>query len=179
MTETIAPYIVKWLTHDLASPIATVMTASELLSDEPDAEINGLVQDGAKRLVARLRLIRAALAPGDGPVGGAALEKLVRQGAEGTPIEWQRVAVDTDGAQGAVIAGAVMLLADVRRGQALTVTATTAHWATAFPLPPAVAEALAGGAASDGRSALAAMLAAAAARSGLVLTATADGVAWG
>ena len=178
MTDAVAPLIVKWLTHDFASPIATVMTASELLSDEPDAEINGLVQDGAKRLGARLRLVRAALAPGDAPVGGAALERLIREGADGTPITWARDAVDTDGRQSAIIAGAVLLLGDLRRSQPLVVSASGAHWPTPHALPDAVAAALAGAAPVDGRSALAAMLAAAAARAGLRLSVAGDGLAW-
>ena len=66
---------VKWLTHDLATPIATVMTASELLGDQPDPEINGLVQEGAARLGARLRLIRTAFAPGNAPIAGPALAR--------------------------------------------------------------------------------------------------------
>lgn len=178
MTDNIAPLIVKWLTHDFASPIATVMTASELLSDEADAEINGLVQDAAKGLGARLRLVRAALAPGDAPVGGAALERLVREGVTGTPVTWNRPAGDLDGAQCAVIAGAAMLLADIRRGQPLTVTAGGVHWPAPHPLPPTVAAALAGGGAVDGKSALAAMLAASAARAGLALAVSDTGITW-
>ncbi len=174
MTDTLAPLLVKWLTHDFASPIATVMTASELLSDVPDAEINGLVQDGAKRLGARLRLVRAALAPGDAPVGGAALERLVREGIEGTPVIW---AVAGD-APAAIVAGAAMLLADLRRGQRLTVTAAGVHWDAAFALPAAIVHALAGGAPVDGKAAVAAMLAAAANRAGLAVTVTPEGIAW-
>ncbi len=183
MTDPLAPLLVKWLTHDLATPIATVMTASELLGDTADAEINGLVADGARRLGARLRLIRAALVPGDSPIGGAALEKLIRAGIDGTPLSWDRGNDEStsasDGRHAAVIAGTAMLLADLRRGQPLTISASDARWATAAALPDAVADALAGGPATDSRSAVAAMLAAAAARAGLVLTATADGIAWG
>ena len=178
-TDTIAPLLVKWLTHDFATPIATVMTASELLGDTPDAEINGLVQDGARRLAARLRLVRAALAPGDAPIGGTALERMIRDGIDGTPIRLESPGNDADGAAAAVIAGAAMLLADVRRGQPITVTATGVRWDSPATLPDAVADALMGGPARDGRSAVAAMLAAAASRAGVVLTATADGIAWG
>ena len=178
MSTDLAALLVKWLTHDFASPIATAMTASELLSDTPDAEINELVQDATRRLGARLRLIRAALAPGDAPIGGAALEKMLREGVDGTPIAWAHPPSDTDGGRAAVIAGTALLLADLRRGQPLTITATGIHWASAAPLPDAVAQALTGARASDSRSAVAALLAAAAARAGLVLTATADGIAW-
>jgi hypothetical protein len=170
--------LVKWMTHDFASPIATVMTASELLSDTPDAEINGLVLDGARRLGARLRIVRAALAPGDSPVGGAALERMIREGLDSTAVTWARTASDTDGSQAAIIAGAALLLADLRRGQGIVVTDTDVRWTMPAALPDSVALALAGGEPTDTRAAIAAMLAAAAARAGLVLTATADGIAW-
>lgn len=179
MTTELAGLVVKWLTHDFASPIATVMTASELLSGTADAEINGLVQNGARRLADRLRLVRMALAPGDAPIGDAALQKLVRAGTDGTPIDWTLAPVDHDGPRATVIAGVTLLLADLRRGQPLTVTATGVHWPAPAALPDAVAAALAGASAADTRSAIAALLAAAAARAGLVLTATADGIAWG
>ncbi|MFZ4690343.1 MAG: hypothetical protein ACOYLS_13970 [Polymorphobacter sp.] len=178
MTETIAPLLMKWLTHDLATPIATVMTASELLGPVPDAEINGLVLDGAKRLAGRLQIIRAAMAPGSGPMGNAALEKLVRAGLHETPLTWNRTG-DSDGALTAVISGAALLLADVRRGQPLTVTATGVYCAAPAALPDAVVASLAGAAPVDARSAVAAMLVASAARAGLVVTATVDGIAWG
>ncbi|GGE06070.1 hypothetical protein GCM10011529_10550 [Polymorphobacter glacialis] len=180
MTDTLlAGFIVKWMTHDFASPIATAMTASELLSDTPDAEINGLVQESTVRLAGRLRLVRAALAPGASPIGDAALEKLVRGGLDGTAITWSRSGTDSDGLRAKVIAGSALLLADLRRGQPLTVTDTHAQWETPVALPDAVAAALAGKPATDSRSAVAALLAATAANAGLVLTATADGIAWG
>lgn len=183
MSTDLAALLVKWLTHDFASPIATAMTASELLSDTPDAEINGLVLGATRNLAARLRLIRAALAPGDAPIGGAALEKMIREGVSGSPLVWNRPSTDTDGSSdgrlAAVIAGTALLLADLRRGQTLTITATGVHWPTAATLPEPVAQALTGAPATDTRSAVAALLAAAAARAGLVLTATADGIAWG
>ena len=170
---------VKWLTHDLATPVATVMTASELLGDQPDPEINGLVADAAKRLGSRLQIVRAAMAPGSGPQGAAGLEKLLRAGLEGTPLT---AAFTTDfvadGAHTAVIACAALLLADLRRGQPLTISASGAHWATPAPFADAVAATLAGSPASDTRSALAAMLVAATNHAGLVITLTPDGIDW-
>ena len=71
MTAALAPLLVKWLTHDLASPIATVLTASELLSDTPDAEINGLVTDAARRLAAR-RAVRSTTPPAAAPAAAPA-----------------------------------------------------------------------------------------------------------
>lgn len=178
MNTELGAFLVKWLTHDFASPIATVLTASELLSDTADAEINELVQDAARRLGARLRLVRAALAPGDSPIGGSTLEKLVREGIDGTPVTWSSGGGDADGRLAAVIAGAALLLADLRRGRQIVITDADVHWSEAAALPASVCDALAGGPVTDTRSAIAAMLAAAADRAGLVLTATADGIAW-
>ena len=167
----------KWLCHDLATPAATVLTASELLGPEGDAEINGLVQDGAKRLVARLRLIRAAFAPGGGPMAASALEKLVRDGLDGTPLTWARPG-DASGAEAALVAGAALLLADLSRGSAITVSVAGVYWDSPRALPDACTAALTGNDPADSRAAVAAMVAAAAARAGHVATATADGIAW-
>ena len=179
MTDTLAPLLVKWLTHDFATPIATVMTASELLGDVADAEINGLVADAAKRLGGRLQLVRAAMAPGSGPMGAAGLEKLLRGGLDDTPLTFA-IAVDhvSDGAHAAVIACAAMLLADLRRGQPLTIAAARIDWATPAAFSDAVAAALAGGPATDSRSAVAEMLVGVTTRAGLALTATETGLAW-
>ena len=177
MSDTLAPLLVKWLTHDLATPIATVMTASELLGDTPDPEINGLVSDGAKRLGARLRLIRAALAPGDAPVGGAAFRKLISEGVEGTALTWA-IPADTPDVPAALIAGAAMLMADVRRGQPLTIAPDSVRWPGAAVFSDAVTAALTGAPAIDSRSAIAEMLVATAARAGVALAIEADGLAW-
>ncbi len=178
MSHRLAPLLVKWLTHDLAGPLATMLTASELLSDTADAEINGLVTDSARRLAARLRLVRAALAPGDAPIGGAALERLVREGIDGTPVIWELSCEPGDGETSAIVAGAALLLADLRRGVPLTITGDGAAWATPAALPDSVVAALGGEPASDARAAVAATLTASARRVGRTLTATADGILW-
>jgi hypothetical protein len=177
MSETLAPLLVKWLTHDLATPIATVMTASELLGDTADAEINGLVSDAAKRLGGRLRLIRAALAPGDAPIGGAAFRRLLEEGVPDSAMTWT---IPADAAElcAPLIAGAALLMADVRRGQPLTIAPDSVRWATNAAFSDSVAAALGGAPASDSRSAIAEMLVATAARFGLALAITADGLAW-
>ena len=77
-----------------------------------------------------------------------------------------------------MIAGAALLLADLRRGEALTITDTAAHWASPFALPDAVTDALKGADPTDTRAAVAAMVAASAAAAGFVVTATVDGIAW-
>jgi hypothetical protein len=179
MTNSFAPLLVKWLTHDFATPIATVLTASELLGDKPDPEINGLVVDAARRLAGRLQLVRAALAPGTAPMGAAGLEKLLRAGLEGTPLVTDFGADFTaPGPLAACIAAAAMLLADLRRGQPLVVGRGGAHWTTPAALPEAVAGVFAGAPPTDSRSALAAMVVASAAGAGVALRVTANGLEW-
>ena len=173
----LAAQLSKWLCHDLATPAATVLTASELLGAEADAEVNGLVQGGAARLVARLRLIRAAFAPGGGPMAQAALEKLVRAGLDGTPVNWQRPG-DASGPEAALVAAAALLLSDLARGSPLTITANGVRWDSPRTLPDTAAAALAGAEPADGRAAVAAMVAGAATRAGLTATATANGIDW-
>lgn len=182
VSNTLAPLLVKWLTHDLATPIATVMTASELLGDTADAEINDLVSAGAQRLGARLRLIRAALAPGDAPIGGSAFRKLISQGIPDSPLTWN-VLADAGDLRAALIAGVAMLMADVRRGQPLIIAPDSVRWQIDggqgdAVFPAAVAAALSGAPATDSRSAIAEMLVAAAARVGVTLAVMPDGLAW-
>ena len=167
----------KWLCHDLATPAATIFTASELLGPVGDAEINGLVQNGAQRLVARLRLVRTAFAPGGAPVSGAALERLVRGGIDGTPLLWLHPTGST-GDMAALIAGAAMLLADLARNTPLIVSCSSVCWDSPRPLPGAVAAALGGADAVDGTSAVAALVAIAATRAGVVAAPIPNGVGW-
>jgi hypothetical protein len=173
----LATYLSKWLCHDLATPAATVMTASELLGTVADAEITGLVQDGAKRLVTRLRLVRAAFGPGGGPLSAKALERLVREGLGDTPLHWAR-AGDASGDEVALVSSAALLLADLARGSAVTVTAENVHWDGARALPETVVAALAGATPTDSRAAVGAMVAHAAARVGVTAVVTANGIAW-
>jgi hypothetical protein len=179
MTDPLAPLLVKWLTHDFATPIATVMTASELLGDKPDPEINALVTDAARRLGGRLQLVRAALAPGTAPMGAAGLEKLLRAGLEGTPLVMDFGADFTaPGPLAAFIASAALLLADLRRGQPLVVGRSGAHWTTPAAFPETVAATLAGQPPGDSRSALASMVMAAATQAGVTLRVTPNGLEW-
>lgn len=176
MTE-LAPLLVRWLTHDLASPVATALTASELLGDRADAEINGLVQEATRHLAGRLKLIRTALAPGEGALGDASLRKLLTGGLGEVALDWQRSG-DCTGAEAALIAGAALLMADLRRGQGLVVGDARVAWGTDWAWPPAISAALSGAPPADPRAALAAMLATAAARAGWTLRAEPTGLTW-
>jgi hypothetical protein len=176
MTE-VSSLFAKWITHDLATPAATVLTASELLGAQGDAEINELVHGGAKRLVARLRLIRAAFAPGAAPLAAAALERLLREGIETTPITWAHPA-DASGVDAALVAGAALLLTEMAKGTAVTVTPDGVTWDTPPPASEALVRAFASLDPSDGRAALAAMVLHTATRAGRTVAATSAGISW-
>ena len=103
------PALMRWLCHDLATPVATILTASELLGPEEDQEIRDLVTDGARRLAARLRLIRAALAPAGSSVAGPALAKLIAEGTGGQAV-WAGSSEPVGSAQAAVLAGLALAL---------------------------------------------------------------------
>lgn len=176
MTE-VSSLFAKWITHDLATPAATVLTASELLGAQGDAEINGLVHGGAQRLVARLRLIRAAFAPGASPLSAAALERLIREGIDGTPITWAHPA-EASGVEAAMVAGAALLLTEMAKGAAVTVNAVGVAWDTAPAAGPALVRAFASLDPSESRAALAAMVLDAGKRAGRTVTATPAGIDW-
>jgi hypothetical protein len=170
-------YLVRWLCHDLATPIASVMTASELLDDKPDPEINELIQFGARRLSGRLRLLRLALGAADGAMGSGALERLIREGLEGTTVDWAFVGDAGDGMP-AVISGCAMLLADLNRTRALTITPTAVIVAQGCTWPDSVAAVFSGAQPECNRGAAAAMVVAAAHRAGRQLTCSINGLAW-
>lgn len=175
----ISPFVVRWLCHDFATPIASVMTASELLDDAtPDAEINELIQSGAQRLTGRLRLVRLALGAGENAMAGAALGKLVMAGLDGTPVEWGFHGDAEDG-MAPVVAGCAMLTADLNRMRALQVSETGVSVPQGCNWPESVAAVFAGAPAVDNRSAVAEMLVRTATRAGKQLSCDANGLYWG
>ncbi len=171
--------VVRWLCHDLATPIASMLTASELLDDQtPDAEINELVIGGARRLSARLRLVRLALGAADSAMSAAALHRLIAAGLDGMAINWA-FSGDADAATAPLVAGSALLVADLNRLRGLTIsnqgvaTDGPANW------PDSVAAALAGAAPQCTRGAVAALLAARAAALGKKLVGDSSGLHWG
>ncbi len=177
MTDT-TQFLVRWLCHDLATPIASVMTASELLDDDtPDAEINELVTTGARRLSARLRLVRLALGAADSAMSATALEKLVREGLENTRISWSFAGDAVEG-MASLVACAAVLTADLNRARALTIGNSGIAAEGDCTWPDSVPPALAGGPATCNRSAVAALLHTAAQRMGRTITADNTGLYW-
>lgn len=174
----ISHWVVRWLCHDLATPIASVMTASELLDDvKPDAEINELIISGAQRLTGRLRLVRLALGAGETAMAGGPLGKLVMAGLDGTSVDWQFSGDATDG-MAPLVAGCAMLVADLNRTRPLVVTGDGVTVPQGCNWPDSVAAVFAGAPASDNRSAVAAMLMATATRAGKTLSSDGNGLHW-
>jgi hypothetical protein len=171
-------FLVRWLCHDLATPIASVMTASELLDDDtPDPEINELILGGARRLSARLRLVRLALGAADNAMSSAALGKLVCEGLPDARVDWQFAGDATDG-MAPLVAGCAMLTADLNRLRGLAVNNQGVCADGDCAWPDSVAAVFAGAAPSCNRSAVAAMLVAAAHRAGKTIRCDSSGLHW-
>ncbi|WP_164156347.1 hypothetical protein [Sandarakinorhabdus rubra] len=173
----VTQYLVRWLCHDLATPIASVMTASELLDDTPDAEINELIRFGARRLTARLRLVRLALGAAEADMAGGALERLLKDGLDSTSVDW-RWEGDATGGMATLIAGCVLLVADLNRTRPLAVDQDGVTVAPSCTWPDPVAAVFTGSPASCNRGSLAAMLLQAADRAGRRLATTPNGLTW-
>ena len=174
----LSPFVVRWLCHDLATPIASVMTASELLdNDMPDAEINDLIQSGAQRLTGRLRLVRLALGAGENAMAGAALGKLVMAGLDSTPVDWGFHGDAEDG-MAPLIAGCAVLVADLNRMRGIRVTTGGVEVPQGCNWPESVAAVFAGAPATDNRSAVAQMLVLTAERAGKRLLCDTNGLRW-
>lgn len=169
-----AALVVRWLCHDLASPVATLLTASELLGDQPDPEINELITAAIRRLSARLRLVRLAMGT-TSPMGTNALEKLIHEGLPDTPMT---LSLPAEAPPASVIVGAALILSDINRAAPQRIDPAGARWTNDHPLPAAVAEALSGSQASDGRSAMIALVAAQAVIGGWRLKPDTSGVAF-
>ena len=161
--------LIKWLCHDLATPVATVLTASELLGPDEDQEVRDMVTDGAKRLAARLRLIRAALAPADAAMAGPGLAALVSQGS-GAAAVW----VGRDDPVPPITAALISGLALVLGGTMLQITGGEIR-SEGRPASAAVVAVLGGGTAEPGsKVALASHIAERARAAGLRLEASND-----
>lgn len=166
--------VVRWLCHDMATPVATLLTASELLGDQPDPEINDLITAAIRRLSARLRLVRLAMGSASN-MSPTVLEKLLHEGLPDTPMT---LALPAEGPPASVIAGAALILADINRAAPQRIDATGARWTNDLALPETAAQALAGKPTPEGRSAMIALVAAQSATAGWRLTPEASGMAF-
>ncbi len=176
ISENQAALVVRWLCHDMATPVATLLTASELLGDTGDAEINGLITAAIRKLSARLRLVRLALGAAGSSMGAAALAKLLHEGLPDTPLT-----LDLDAAPdlpASLVSGAALILADISRSAPLVIDAAGARWTNDHPLPETAAKALAGKPEADGRSAMIGLIGAHARSTGWALQAEAAGLSF-
>ncbi len=149
--------VVRWLCHDMATPISTLLTASELLSDTGDQEINDLITAAIRRLSARLRLVRLAMGSRSMTMATGALEKLL---AEALPDTQVALALPEDAALPAsLVAGAALILSEVAARAPLAIDGDGARWTGGQALPALVLNALAGTTQSDARSAMIALVA--------------------
>ncbi|WP_439532849.1 hypothetical protein [Polymorphobacter sp.] len=168
-----ASLVVRWLCHDMATPVATLLTASELLGDSGDAEINELITAAIRKLSARLRLVRLALGTASGGLAAGAMERLLNEALPDTPLQLSLDARTTP--PSSQIAGAALVLSDLNRLSPLEIDADGARWTNGQLLPEAAAKAIAGDA-SDARAAMIALVAAQNRRAGLTLVAEPSGL---
>jgi hypothetical protein len=164
-----ASLVVRWLCHDMATPVSTLLTASELLGDSGDAEINALITAAIRKLSARLRLVRLAMGtPGSG-LTSAVLEKLFAEALPDTPVTL--ALPDADGPPVSQIAGAVLILSDLNRLAPVMVDGQGARWPEGHRLPETALQALAGNGEDSARAAMIALVADQNRKAGLVMDA--------
>ncbi len=166
--------VVRWLCHDMASPIATLLTASELLGGEGDAEINALITAAIRRLSARLKLVRLSLGTVS-TMAAPALQKLLTEALNDTPLI---LAVSDASPPASIVGAAALILADVNRLAEITIDDSGARWTSGAPLPPLIVEALSGQPGDDPRSHMVALAAAQAKLAGWQLAAAPSGISY-
>ena len=165
--------VVRWLCHDMANPVSTLLTASELLADSCDSEINGLITEAIRKLAARLRMVRMAMGSSS-TLAQPALEKLLAEALTETPV---RLALSANTAvPGSLVAGAALILSELAARAALFIDDKGAHWTDGRMLPENAVAALEGRETGDARSAMIALVAAQARVGGWVLEAQASGL---
>ena len=155
MSDQDSAQVVRWLCHDMATPISTLLTASELLSDPADPEINQLITAAIRKLSARLRLVRMAMGS-TSSMGLPALEKLLAEALPDTPV--RLVLSEAGGVPASLVAGAALILSDIAGATPLLIDDKGAYWQPEMALPDHAADALAGRVITDARSAMIALV---------------------
>lgn len=181
MTDTASPssdadaaLVVRWLCHDMASPVSTLLTASELLGAASDPEINALITAAIRRLSARLRLVRLALG-NSSTMAAPTFTKLLAEALTDTPTS---VDLSDDAPPANIVASATLILSETKRAAAITITDTGARWPGDIPLPDDLKDALTGKPGTDPRSAMTALAARQARAAGYSLAPEASGIAF-
>jgi len=171
-----AALVTRWLCHDLATPVATLLTASELMTATGDAEINALITTAIRRLSSRLKLVRMALGSIT-EMNSQTLQKLLQEGLGDTPLSIT-LAEGPDAPPSNLIAAAGLLLAELQRTTPLTIDTEGARWTGGKPLAESALAALSGKAENTPRDAMMALVAAQAERNGWALEPQLNGVAF-
>jgi hypothetical protein len=176
MTDDRSALVVRWLCHDMATPVATLLTASELMGDSGDPEINDLITAAIRRLSARLKLVRLALGSAS-TMSPQALEKIFQDSLTDTPLVLS-LSDEPEAPPSSVIAAAGLLLAELQRNAPLTIDADGARWTPGLPMAEMATLALSGKPDERPRSAMIALIADQSRASGWELQPKADGVAF-
>lgn len=166
--------VVRWLCHDMASPIATLLTASELLGGEGDAEINALITAAIRRLSGRLKLVRLALGT-VATMSTPALQKLLAEALDDTPLN---LTLSGAAPPASIVGAAALILADINRLAEITIDDRGARWTSGASLPPLIVEALNGQPGDDPRSHMVALAAAQAKLAGWHFAAAPSGISY-
>ena len=163
----LASLMVRRLTHDFAGPVGAITTAIDMgLGDDP--ELIGLVADGAAGLAAALKLYRFIATPDANEVSSGTARTLVADwlaARGGVELDWPGDAV-WPAATARLTAGLAMLAAEAR-ARRLSVSEGRVGFDGA--LPDDIAAVLGGAAATATRHAVAGLIAAQAATTGLAL----------
>lgn len=172
MSAPLAALMARRLCHDFAGPAGAIGTAIDMLGDEGDPELLSLTSDSAAALTAALELYRYVLTPSADPVGGGRARQLLAGwlATRGGPgLDWPDDAEAWPPGFAALTAGLAMVAAEAA---ARTATLRVEDGAVAIDntiLPAEVIVALTGGPATTTRAALAGVLAAQAASTGIEL----------
>lgn len=169
--QTDSALVMRWLCHDMATPIATLVTASELLYGHGDSEINELIVAAIRKLSGRLRLVRLALG-NQTSMARPALAKLLAEALPDTPVQLG----EDDAVPANVLAGAALILSDLGGPAPFTLDMAGARWREGRALPESAVAALAGAPSEDARSAMIALVAHQAQASGWRLVPGAGGL---
>jgi hypothetical protein len=110
-------------------------------------------------------------------MAGGQLEKLVKDGLDGTSIDWSWEG-DAIGGMATLVAGSAMLVADLNRTRPMAVGPNGVSVAPTCTWPDTVAAVFSGSPPVCNRGSVAAMLMQAATRAGKTLTTTPNGLNW-
>lgn len=124
MTE-LAGLVARRLCHDFAGPIGAISTALDLLEEDSNSEILGLIRDSARGLSASLRLYRVVLSPGESAVANHEAQHLLVDWAatrNGITIDWQVASDQLEALRAATLLGMALIACEtLTRGGKLVV----------------------------------------------------------